>query len=35
MFEDSTAKKSRLTVWNVVDPDDHYDIRRSMIARLP
>lgn len=22
-------------LWNVVDPDDPYDIRKSMIARLP
>jgi hypothetical protein len=36
MFEESTAKKSRATtIWNVVDPDDPYDIRKSMIARLP
>lgn len=22
-------------LWNVVDPDDPYDIRKSMIVRLP
>lgn len=23
------------TLWNVLDPDDPYDIKKSMIARLP
>lgn len=22
-------------LWNVLDPDDPYDIKKSMIARLP
>lgn len=30
----SRDPKSSL-LWNVVDPDDPYDIRKSMIARLP
>ena len=29
----SPTKSSLL--WNIVDPDDPYDIRKSMIARLP
>jgi hypothetical protein len=30
----SKANKSS-TLWNVLDPDDPYDIKKSMIARLP
>jgi hypothetical protein len=35
MFEESTATVKKSVFWNVVDPDDPYDIRKSMIARLP
>jgi hypothetical protein len=35
-FQESKPKDPRHSVlWNVVDPDDPYDIRKSMIARLP
>jgi hypothetical protein len=28
-------EEKQAILWNVLDPDDPYDIRRSMIARLP
>lgn len=28
-------KERSSLLWNIVDPDDPYDIRKSMIARLP
>lgn len=36
MSQESKPRDPRSSLlWNVVDPDDPYDIRKSMIARLP
>lgn len=35
MNEPADKQAMKALLWNVVDPDDRYDIRKSMIARMP
>lgn len=36
MFPDSSLTNTRSSIlWNTIEPGDPYDIRKSMIARLP